>query len=131
MRRLALEAELARLSPFFGEAWLSRVRLRPLPPPLPLVAGLTLGRTVLLSRRWFAPDPLPLLFHELVHVAQYERLGAARFLWRYFLGWLRGGCRYRRIPLEAHAFDLQARFMEDRGRAFRVAGEVEARLAAY
>ena len=131
MRRPVLESELYQLSPFFEEATLERVRIRWLPRVLSLVAGITLRRTILLSKRWLAPDPRPLLFHELVHVVQYERLGPVRFLWRYLRGFVSGGFSYFRIPLEAHAYELQGRYLQDRGRAFSVSREVEARLAAY
>ncbi len=48
-------------------------------------------------------------FHELVHVAQWQHLGADRFLVAYALGYLLAG-GYRANPLEVMAYDLQARF---------------------
>ena len=46
-----------------------------------------------------------LLVHELVHVAQYRRLGRLRFVARYLLDLARAGFRYRReLPLEAPAY---------------------------
>ena len=52
-------------------------------------------------------------FHELVHVVQWRTLGVRRFLLTYALGILQHG--YEASPLEAIAFDYQARF--DRGLA--------------
>jgi hypothetical protein len=125
------EEERLHLAAFFEPDTLEGVRLRWLPRFLAVIAGITFGRTVFLSRRWTREDPLPLLFHELVHVVQYERLGLGRFLWRYVRGWTAGGFRYFAIPLEAHAYELQGRYVKDRGRGFSVLREVEERLADY
>ena len=51
-------------------------------------------------------------FHELVHVVQWQCLGADRFLVAYALGYLLAG-GYRANPLEVMAHDLQARFDQD------------------
>lgn len=56
------------------------------------------------------PPPLSLLFHELVHVVQFEVLGVERFLRRYVEGYLEHGQVYGAIPLEAHAYELQRRY---------------------
>ena len=48
-------------------------------------------------------------FHELVHVVQWQHLGADRFLVAYALGYLMAG-GYRANPLEVMAYDLQGRF---------------------
>jgi len=63
-----------------------------------------------------------LLFHELVHVLQWGRLGPERFLLAYGAGLLRSG--YRASPLEQMAYDLEARFVRDELTA-DVPGEVE------
>src|SRR5713101_425181 len=42
------------------------------------------------------------LFHELVHVVQYEKLGLAEFAGKYVRGFLGGGS-YEAIPLERNA----------------------------
>lgn len=77
-------------------------------PVPPGAAAITLGRLVIVRRR-AAGDP-HLLRHELVHVAQWRRLGVvvflARYLGSYFRWRLRGhGHRaaYLRIPLEVEA----------------------------
>ena len=48
-------------------------------------------------------------FHELVHVIQWQHLGADRFLVAYALGYLMAGGD-RANPLEVMAYDLQGRF---------------------
>jgi hypothetical protein len=51
-------------------------------------------------------------FHELVHVVQWQHLGAEGFLMAYASGYLMGG-GYRANPLEIMAYDLQAYFEKD------------------
>ena len=48
------------------------------------VEGITIGRRVYVAR-----DDESLIRHELVHVKQIERIGAARFYWRYFVEYIR------------------------------------------
>ena len=87
---------------------LDRARLVPVPVLTPGIAGMTLGRWILL-RRGHEHDR-DLIAHELVHVRQWRELGAVRFLVRY-LGAYAGGRRrglghqaaYEAIPLEAEA----------------------------
>jgi hypothetical protein len=64
------------------------------------------------------------LFHELVHVVQYEKLGLEDFAAKYVKGFLTGGS-YERIPLEQNAYELDARFGCAPGNAFSVQDEVE------
>jgi hypothetical protein len=85
-----------------------RARLVAVPLLTPGVAGMTLGRWVLL-RRGHEHDA-GLLAHELVHVRQWRELGAARFLWRYLGSYARGRLRglphrdaYAAIPFEREA----------------------------
>jgi hypothetical protein len=91
-------------------------RARVVPVPwLPLgVAGMTLGRYVLLRRSHTADRGL--LAHELVHVRQWRELGVPRFLWRYLSAYFAGRARrlghqqaYRAIPLEVEARTLADR----------------------
>lgn len=49
-----------------------------------------------------------LYFHELVHVAQWARLGVDNFLLAYSVGLVQYG--YRKSPLELMAYQLQSRF---------------------
>ncbi|MFV8749144.1 hypothetical protein ACNOYE_01190 [Nannocystaceae bacterium ST9] len=53
---------------------------------------------------------LDLIFHELVHVEQFERRGVEGFAEAYVRGWAAHGFAYSTIPLEAEAFALQRRF---------------------
>ena len=65
-----------------------------------------------------------LLFHELVHVVQYEKLGLEGFANKYVRGFLTGGS-YNAIPLEINAYDLDARFAGAPTRAFSVVDGVQ------
>ena len=85
-----------------------RARLVVVPLLTPGVAGMTLGRWVLL-RRGHEHDS-GLLAHELVHVRQWRERGAVRFLWRYLGSYVRGRLRglahrdaYAAIPFEHEA----------------------------
>jgi hypothetical protein len=119
------------LTHFHDESFLRDVRLCRTPLHLVGIAGITYGDTILI-----APDApargLPwrrLLFHELVHVVQYEVLGLEAFLARYLRGWVAAGCRYRGIPLEADAYALEAKFSAEPESRFDVREAVKRRLA--
>ena len=60
-----------------------RARVQRVPVLSPGMHGMTLGRLILVLRDDDRTGCRKLLAHELVHVEQYARLGAARFLWRY------------------------------------------------
>lgn len=133
------EIERERLGPFFSEALLRSARVAhardvELPlmglarrlsggqMPLERVGGIALIDTVVIAR----PDEnLGTLFHELVHVAQYRRLGVGGFLREYIGGWAEAGCSYPEIPLEVQACELQDRYIAKPARGFDVEGEVE------
>jgi hypothetical protein len=66
---------------------------------------------------------LRLLFHGLVHVAQYEVLGQERYLDLYVRAFVQTG-NYTSVPLEMQAYQLDNRFMEDPGNPFSVENEV-------
>jgi hypothetical protein len=68
----------------------------------------------------------PLHFHELVHVVQWQHLGAERFVMAYALGYLQGG-GYRANPLEVMAYDLQDYF-EKNGQSIEVESFVRRQL---
>lgn len=140
-------AERAALEPYYRSWILDPVRVRAVealdPPPLARlirrvglslpfelerIAGIAFVDTVLILE--FVPQPrrLPLLFHEMVHVAQYHLLGVGGFVERYAEGWLESGRAYRAIPLEADAYALAARFAKAPDAAFDVVAEVERRL---
>jgi hypothetical protein len=65
------------------------------------------------------------LFHELVHVVQYGKLGLSDFAARYVTGFLRGGS-YERIPLEINAYQLDAEYTRNPKHQFPVEERVQA-----
>jgi hypothetical protein len=121
---------------YYSDDVLSEVRLHRLgtepsnqivvPMVLKRMAGITLGRAVVIAPQ--APDRgiawSRLLFHELVHVVQFSLLGIDEFVSRYVGGWTRNGFRYRDIPLEQHAYELEARFAASPLIPFSVESEV-------
>jgi hypothetical protein len=137
------------LTPFFGvdaliQARITTVSLIPNPDfydtlaaqgvPIPLdftqMSGITFVDTILIS----SARPVPsagwhrLLFHELVHLVQYQLLGPEEFIRRYVNGWARNGFRYETIPLEQDAYGLDARFASRPDAAFSVRTEVVGQL---
>ena len=70
-------------------------------------AGITFGECVLIVD----PEvPIDLLFHEMVHVEQYRILGRKEFARAYVQGIVDSDFIYEKIPLEAIAFGMTARF---------------------
>lgn len=65
-----------------------------------------------------------LLFHELVHIVQYSRLGLQGFTNKYVEGFMQGG-GYDRIPLEVNAYLLDSEFARDPAKHFSVENEVQ------
>jgi hypothetical protein len=138
------------VAPYFDAVTLERARIRlvPLiqnPPfydalvanagPVPLIdfrdmAGITFDDTILVSAQHISGvDATSLIFHELVHVAQYATLGVAEFAARYVRGWVENGMQYAVIPLERDAYELQDRF-DRRESPFSVEAEIARLLAA-
>ncbi len=124
--------ERAAYAGWFAPELLERVRLRVVErvpaPRLPAEArragldrlldfrqleGLALVDTILLTRQAMpaAAEVPVLIFHELVHTAQYARLGTARFVASYLAGWLRRGDG-EAIPLEREARRLEDLFRQ-------------------
>ncbi len=135
--------------PFFGGELLDSTRFKAVPvienpgfyreleaagQSIPLdftvMHGITFEDTVLLSERYLGEDELSpgLLFHELVHVAQYRQLGVAEFVTRYIRGWAENGYDYQAIPLERDAYQLQERYERNPEQPFFVSEEVARRL---
>ena len=88
-----------------------RARVQRVPVLAPGTAGMTLGRLILLRRDDDRSGRRPLLAHELVHVEQYQRIGTARFLWRYVGEYARNLwrlCSHRRA-YRAISFETEAR----------------------
>ena len=65
-----------------------------------------------------------LLFHELVHVAQYAQLGVKEFAARFVSGFVQGET-FEEIPLEKFASVLEARFSQNTSEQFSVDDEVQ------
>jgi len=85
------------------------------------MAGITFDEVIVIATWGQAPARLRpgLLFHELVHVAQYRALGVERFMEIYVRGFAEAG--YRDTPPEAQSYALTARF--ERGEVFSVEEE--------
>ena len=145
-RILSLD-EKEQLSHFFEQRVLDKVRIArvpviPNPPfyaplfaagiPIPLdfsqSSGITFDDTILVSELHpVTPlEELPLIFHELVHVVQFDLAGVEGFVTRYVAGWATNGFVYERIPLEAQAYALAARFSRQPTLTFSVRAEVAA-----
>ena len=75
---------------------------------------------VVVSHEEFTDD---LLFHELVHVVQYEQMGIKEFAARYINGFIQGGS-YEESPLEKNAYVLDSRFSQNGQQPFSVDDEV-------
>lgn len=88
-------------------------------------AGITFKDTILVSQRFLASHTqLTLIFHELIHVVQYEVLGVKDFIKRYVRDWVDNGLNYHAIPLEVQAYELQKRYKKDPKSAFSVLDEI-------
>jgi hypothetical protein len=110
--------------PFYGE--LLKMGFDPISlPDFKLRTAITFEDTVVSH----SPFTQRLLFHELVHVAQYEKLGLAEFATKYVRGFLSGGS-YEAILLERNAYELDARFAAAPTKPFSVEAEVEAWIRA-
>ena len=119
-RLVVLAGERVNNPPFYGQL----VQMGFSPADLPnfsLMAAITFMDTVVSHE----PFTDRLLFHELVHVIQYEKLGVTEFAEKYVSGFLSGGS-YEGIPLERSAYELDARFAAAPANTFSVASEVEA-----
>lgn len=123
------DREVDALERFFGPAIMNLASLRVVPhisnPPfypvllasgIPVIdfsqgSGITFIDTILISAESTLPGPVPLslVFHELVHVVQYDLVGVDEFVSRYVKGWFARG-PYAAIPIERQAYDLQARY---------------------
>ena len=70
-----------------------------------------------------------LLFHELVHVAQYSQMDIKKFASRFVNGFIHGGS-YEEVPLEKMAHELESRFSQNAAETFSVDDEVRQWRAA-
>ena len=139
----------AALRGFFSEATLDRARIRRVPvienPPfyrefeeagasIPLDFGvwaaITFGDVILVSGDQVpGPPSHSMVFHEMVHLVQYDELGIFEFARRYVTPFMQNRFNYMTIPLESVAFDLQGRFERWTGEAFSAEAEVRASLS--
>jgi hypothetical protein len=94
-------------------------------PDFPHMTAITFVDTVVSH----SPYDDRLLFHELVHVVQYAKLGLNNFAAKYVKGFLSGGS-YGAIPLEMNAYELDAKFAAAPASAFSANAEVEKWIAA-
>ena len=118
-RVLVLDRERVGNPPFYRQ--LVQMGFEPaVLPNFVLMAAITFVDTVVSHE----PFTDRLLFHELVHVVQYEKLGLEGFADKYVRGFLSGGS-YDRIPLEMNAYELDGRFAAAPTKAFSVANEVQ------
>lgn len=138
-------AQIAKMSPFFPPSTLNSTRLltgqfanppfygelakmgfqAALLPNFDDMAAITYVNTVV-SR---VPFTDRLLFHELVHAVQFQKLGLPTFAGRYVSGFLTGGS-YGMIPLERNAYELEGRFVAAPTHSFSTASEVQAWIDA-
>ncbi len=88
-----------------------RARVQRVPRLAPGICGMTVGRLILVRRDDDRSGRCVLLAHELVHVAHYDDLGAARFLWRYLSEYVRNLWRLRshRRAYLSISFEVEAR----------------------
>jgi hypothetical protein len=95
--------------------------------PFSEAATVTYVDTIFFSERFGERDqPSPsTLFHELVHLVQFQVLGVEQFLGWYVKGYLEGGQIYEANPLEAHAYEMQGRYDRAPTTGFSVLAEVQ------
>lgn len=103
---------------------------QPIPLDFSKMAGITFIDTVLIvESEEVKTDLISLLFHECVHVVQYQILGVNIFIEQYVYGWARNSFNYFAIPLEKDAYELQHMFEVSGQSPFSVEIEVRRRLA--
>jgi hypothetical protein len=105
--------------PFYGELMKMGFETASL-PDFSLMAAITFVDTVVSHE----PFTDRLLFHELVQVVQYEKLGLEQFAAKYVKGFLSAGF-YEAMPLEVNAYGLDARFAAAPAKEFSVASGVQ------
>ncbi len=75
-------------------------------------AGITFIDCVVIRRPFqqHFPSWISILFHELVHVVQFEILGPRKVLEAYLQAWEQTEYQYHDVPFEIQAYRLEARF---------------------
>lgn len=89
------------------------------------VRGMAFGDAIVVTGSPDRTPPISLLFHELVHVVQYEQLGIGPMLRRYVAEYFESGRDYFAIIAERCAYALQERFEREQSARFSVVDEVE------
>jgi hypothetical protein len=113
---VALEGQRVPNPPFYAEARaLGFTNL----PEITHMASLTF-EDVLVFQGEIAPRSM---FHALVHAAQFDVLGLERYTELFVRGFLRTRS-YISVPLEAHAFTMEAKFAGDPAQTFSVEEKV-------
>ena len=102
--------------PFYGEA--KALGFAGL-PELPHMASVTFLDAVVFNERITERT----LFHALVHAVQYQILGLERYCGLFVRGLLRTNAHFS-VLLEAHAFALDSKFVENGGESFSVEEQV-------
>lgn len=113
-----VELDGARLSnpPFYSDAKaLGFANL----PQIPHMASLTFIDVVVFNERITERD----LFHGLVHAVQFQILGPERYTCAFVDGYLRTNSHFT-VPLEAHTFALESKFVQRSTQDFSVEEEV-------
>jgi|SRR5215472_5186530 len=121
-RLVTLHGRRVENPPFYAIAKLMGIRNVPSFSDLTAVTFVD----VIVSHEEFSDS---LLFHELVHAAQFAQMGTKDFASRYVKGFLHGGGSYEEIPLEKNAYELEKRFSENK-EAFSVADEIRGWMEA-
>jgi hypothetical protein len=124
LRVVVLAGERVSNPPFYDELMKMGFEAATL-PNFAFMAAITFVDTVVSHE----PFTNRVLFHELVHVVQYEKLGLMEFAGKYVRGFLNGGS-YEAIPLERNAHELDGRFGAEPTKAFSAPDEVQARIDA-
>jgi hypothetical protein len=93
--------------------------------------GLTFIDTVLINEKYVsASNPIPLIFHELIHVVQFRFIGAAVFVQKYIEGRIKDKLSYEEVPLERKTLELSRRFYKDNSAVFSIETEIHADMKA-
>lgn len=101
------------------------------PVDLRRASGLALVDTILIaSKASTGARRDQLLFHELVHLVQYEVLGLERYMEGYVNGWAENGRDYRAIPHERQAYELARRY-DNQSEPFSVEDEVRSLFSVF
>lgn len=88
-------------------------------PQIPHMASLTFIDAVVFNDRITQRD----LFHGLVHAVQFQILGPERYTRAFVEGFLRTNSHFS-VPLEAHTFSMESKFVQNPAEGFSVEEQV-------